>query len=137
MKVVARISYAAALAALLAVASSPLAAKADYFTGKWDFHGALGHPAVEQMVGLCLIAVNHHGDVAGSCTSPFGVAKAEGVTNGYNIVLRIHHIGAHAGDVTGIATLTGIWHHDGVIRGTFTDSPFPGMHGSFIGVPVH
>jgi hypothetical protein len=135
MKDVARLSFAAALAALLAVGSSPLAAKADYFTGRWSFHGSLGH--VEQMVGLCEIAVNHHGDVLGSCKSPFGVAKAEGVTNGYNIVLRIHHIGAHAGDVTGIATLNGVWHRDGVIRGTFTDSPFPGMHGDFIGVPVH
>jgi hypothetical protein len=137
MKAVARISYAAALAALLAVVSSPLAAKADYFTGKWDFRGSLGHPSVEQMVGLCVIAVNHHGDVAGSCTSPFGPAKAEGVTNGYNIILRVHHLGTHEGGVTGVATLKGVWHHNGVITGTFTDSPFPGMHGDFVGKPVH
>jgi hypothetical protein len=132
-----RFSFAAALAVLFVVAYSPSAAKADYFTGKWSFSGELGHPPIEQLAGVCRITVNSHGLVAGSCESPYGVAKAEGETNGHNIILRVHHIGTRQGGVTGIATLKGVWYHDGVIRGTFTDSPFPDARGDFIGRPVH
>jgi hypothetical protein len=137
MKAIGRISYATALAVLLVMAYSPSAARADYFTGKWSFSGLLGHPTIEELAGVCEIAVNHHGDVAGSCKGPYGVAKADGETNGYNIVLRVHHLGTRPGGVTGVATLKGMWHHNGVITGVFTDSPFPGEHGDFIGRPVH
>jgi len=137
MNRVGRISFATALAALLFVAYTPSIANADYFTGNWSFSGVLGHPTIEELAGVCEIAVNSHGLVAGSCKGPFGVAKADGETNGYNIVLRVHHLGTRPGGVTGVATLKGVWHRDGVIRGVFTDSPFPGEHGEFIGRPVH
>ncbi len=136
MRLLARFSCAAAFAFLLTMVFSPLAARADYFTGKWSFSGALGNPPVEQMAGVCAIAVNSHGAVAGSCRGPYGVAKAEGVTNGVNIVLRIHHLATRPGGISGIATLRGVWYRGGIIRGWFTDSPLPGARGSFIGRPV-
>jgi hypothetical protein len=133
MKVVAKYIFASALAVFLALVVSPPSAKADYFTGHWKF---TGRSATEVMDAVCIIAVNSRGAVAGSCSGPFGVAKAEGVTNGYRIVLRVHHIGTRAGGVTGIAALSGTWYRNGVIRGTFVDSPFPRVVGVFTGVPV-
>jgi hypothetical protein len=134
MKLVPKVLFASALAVLFALGIAPNAAKADYFTGHWKFSG---HSAAEDMAAVCVIAVNSHGDVLGQCTGPFGVAKAEGVTNGEHIVLRVHHEGEHPGDVSGVATLTGVWYGDGVIKGTFVDSPFPGVVGHFTGVPAH
>ncbi|HXW77395.1 MAG TPA: hypothetical protein VEJ20_08305 [Candidatus Eremiobacteraceae bacterium] len=122
-------------ALVAAVLLAPTAAKADYFTGHWHFVGGMGH--VEAMNAICVIAVNSHGAVAGQCTGPFGVAQAEGVTNGLNIVLRVHHVATRPGGITGIATFKGIWYRSGVIRGTYIDSPFPGGVGSFTAYPVH
>lgn len=134
MKLLAKIVSAGVLAVLVAALFSPLTAKADYFTGHWKFSG---HSRAEDMAAVCLIAVNSHGLVAGKCTGPFGVARAEGVTNGVHIDLRVHHIATGPGDVTGIAELRGVWFSNGVIKGTFVDSPFPHVVGNFIGVPVH
>jgi hypothetical protein len=133
MKLIGKFICASVFVTSLAFALAPNPAKADYFTGHWKFSG---RSATEVMAAVCVIAVNSHGDVAGSCTGPFGVAKAEGVTNGVHIILRVHHIGTRNGGVTGVAALTGVWYRNGVIRGTFVDSPFPRVVGQFTGVPI-
>jgi hypothetical protein len=133
MKLLAKKLSVCAVAIVLAAVLAPSAAKADYFTGHWHF---TGRSATEVMDAVCVIAVNSHGAVAGSCTGPFGVARAEGVTNGFRILLRVHHLGTRPGGITGIAALSGVWYRNGVIRGTFVDSPFPRITGVFTGYPV-
>ncbi len=136
MKRVSTLRQIGALVVFAAVAFSPLVARADYFTGTWSFKGTLGHPVIETMTGVCVISVASNGAVVGSCRGPYGVAKAEGVTNGTTILLRVHHVAMRPGGVSGIAALKGLWYRTGVIRGTWTDSPFPGAGGTFVGVPV-
>jgi hypothetical protein len=136
MRSFAKIVHIGAIAAFAVAILAPTTAQAANFTGAWSFHGVLGHRVVETLDGVCALRQDRAA-VVGSCKGPFGVAKAEGAVDGIRIILRIHHIATRGGGVTGVAELKGVWDADGIIRGSWVDSPMPGEVGVFTGHRVH
>lgn len=109
---------------------SPSVASAATFAGTWAFSGTLGSPAFGSSAPVCVLRQMGN-ELAGSCRGPNGVGPAQGLVSGRNIVVRWRDTRTTSRGITGTATYSGYLDADGVIRGTWRFSPFPGASGEF------
>jgi hypothetical protein len=135
MNSITKLCCASAIAAFAILLLSPSVASAHNFSGTWAFSGTIGHEDIETMSGVCTLTQDG-AEIVGSCKGPDGVSVADGTVDGLKIVLSVHHVATGKGGVKGIALFKGILSDDGIIRGTWTDSPRPGLTGPFTGQQV-
>jgi len=130
-----KLRYASALAGFALAISFPGIAGAANFAGSWAFSGTLGNPVLATSAPICVFRQNGSA-ISGSCKGPYGIGSANGSVNGSAIYFQWHVIATRAGGLGGIATYHGYWGGDGVVRGTWWHSTYPGIVGNFTGQKV-
>jgi hypothetical protein len=125
-----RLRLASALAGFAIVVSSAGVANAATFAGTWAYSATLGRPVIATSAPVCVLRQSGN-TLSGSCKGPNGIGSGAGIVNGRAILLQWHHIATTSIGRTGTATYHGVWGSDGVVRGTWVDTVWPGVTGTF------
>jgi hypothetical protein len=131
MNSIGRICATAAALGFAFAISAPARADETDLSGKWSVSGQM--IAGSMFMSFAQICdLKQTGDqIAGPCRGPNGGCSAVGVVNGANIDLTCRTSYTNSPNLAGVSTLHGAVGADGIVRGSYTHSKFPGANGVF------
>ena len=112
-------------------ASAPALAGPVDFSGKWSVSGHIVNSRGYVLVSPVCDFKQTGGQVAGACKGPNGGGDATGLANGAEISFQWRTVPSNAIGLRGVASFNGVLGADGVIRGSWSFSTWPGATGQF------
>ena len=134
MNLTAHLRAASGVAALALVLGMPIAARAATFAGTWAIAAKLGNPIVEVSVPDCVFK-QAGSKIAGLCKGPAATGPAAGTVVGQSVVWQWRKTATNNHQITSLTTFRGTF-SPARINGTWTDSAYPRLVGTFTGKPI-
>jgi hypothetical protein len=135
MKVFGKVILAGAV--LACAFAAPTIARAADFSGNWSVAGHMSMPGGgwAQVSPVCKFQQSG-GAISGYCKGPNGEGPAAGKEFGAKIVWHWDVTATTSLGRSGVVSFSGILGSDGIIRGTWITTAFPGYTGDYTGTPV-